>query len=1011
MPAPQIILDLVQRFSDSRDEYRSGHYNEAQLRREFLDPFFTALGWDLTNQQGYAPQYREVIQEASLNIEGQSKAPDYEFRIGQTPKFFVEAKKPAVNIQYDIHPAFQLRRYAWSAHLPLSILTDFEEFAVYDTRIKPNFKDAASVARTFFFRYTDYAEKWDEIAAIFAKASILKGSFDRYVQDNKAKKGTTEVDDDFLSAIEAWRELLARNIALRNPLARTERALNYAVQMTLDRLIFLRICEDRGIEPERQLDELTKTPEIYPRLVSLFIKADQKYNSGLFHFSKEKTQTTDEDTFTLSLAIDDKVLKQIIRDLYYPESPYAFKVIPVEILGQVYEQFLGKVIRLTPAGQAKVEEKPEVRKAGGVYYTPSYIVTYIVQNTVGKLLEGKTPQQAASLRVVDPACGSGSFLLGAYQHLLDWHLSYYLAPENGGPQAFIRGKSPALLPSSDGGFHLTTAEKKRILINNIYGVDIDHQAVEVTKLSLLLKLLEEETGQLSLGFERVLPDLGHNIRCGNSLIGWDYFQSQLLADEEEIRRVNPFDWQQAFPEVFAVGGFDAVIGNPPYIRTQVLKTNEYDPTKYYKLTFQSAGIGNYDIYVLFIERGTSILNKVGILGFILPNKFMAAKYGEPVRGLISEKNSILKIVDFGDQQIFANATTYTCLLFLSGVSHPEFSYEKVKDINLWQLEHKDAQPVYAGLSFSKRPWVFIKGGNSALVEKLNNQSNRLGNVSNFFVGLQTSADTVFLFKNTNLSNGELTEVHSKELEKPYLIESAILKKVVRSGQIGKYWAEPTALLLFPYNVEDKTFQLFSEEKMKSDFPNAWDYLLASKQLLAAREHGKFRNKGWYQLYPKNLSLWEQPKIMIPYMVKELSAYFDLKRYYFVNVTTGGFGLTVKNPNYSELFLTALLNSRLMDWVFVQSATQFHGGYFGASKQYLENLPIKNIVKENLREFKIIEDIICLSKILHESCVTKSITPVENSHSKSVESRNLNYIEHLIYELYSLTSAEIALLEG
>ena len=390
---------------------------------------------------------------------------------------------------------------------------------------------------------------------------------------------------------------------------------------------------------------------------------------------------------------------------------------------------------------------------------------------------------------------------------------------------------------------------------------------------------------------------------------------------------------------------------------------------------------------------------------------MAAKYGEPVRGLISEKNSILKIVDFGDQQIFSNATTYTCLIFLSGIGHPEFSYEKVKDINLWQIEHKDSQPIYANSSFSKKSWVFIHGGNNALVEKVNNLSTRLGNVSNFFVGLQTSADTVFLFKNTNLSNGELTEVHSKELDKPYLIESTILKKVVRSGKIGKYWAEPTALLLFPYNVEDKSFQLFSEEKMKSDFPNAWDYLLASKQLLAAREHGKFRNKGWYQLYPKNLSLWEQPKILIPYMVKELSAYFDLNRYYFVNVTTGGFGLTVKNPDYSELFLTALLNSRLLNWVFVQSATQFHGGYFGANKQYLENLPIRNIMRENLREFKIIEDIICLSKNLHESCVIKPITPVENPLSKSVESRNLDYIDHLIYELYSLTSAEVALVEG
>ena len=220
----------------------------------------------------------------------------------------------------------------------------------------------------------------------------------------------------------------------------------------------------------------------------------------------------------------------------------------MEILGQVYEQFLGKVIRLTPGHMVKVEEKPEVRKAGGVYYTPKYIVDYIVQNTVGKLLEGKTPTEAAELKIVDPACGSGSFLLGAFQHLLDWHIQWYSENE---PEKWAKGKNPAVMQASGGGWKLTTAKKKEILVNNIHGVDIDTQAVEVTKLSLLLKVLEEESGQLSLGIERVLPDLGKNIQCGNSLIGEDYFEGQLVVDEEERRRVNPFDWQRAFPQVFA----------------------------------------------------------------------------------------------------------------------------------------------------------------------------------------------------------------------------------------------------------------------------------------------------------------------------------------------------------------------------------------------------------------------------------------------------------------------------
>jgi hypothetical protein len=187
-------------------------------------------------------------------------------------------------------------------------------------------------------------------------------------------------------------------------------------------------------------DNVTNT---YHRLREIFYHADDKYNSGLFDFRTDR--------LTPELKVDDKPLKDIFKTLYYPESPYKFSVLGVDILGHVYEQFLGKVIRLTEGHRAKVEEKPEVRKAGGVYYTPTYIVEYIVKNTVGKIvgaglsarllslpkeqgthrevpLQHKlTPKQISKIRILDPACGSGSFLLGAYQYLLDYHRDWYIA--------------------------------------------------------------------------------------------------------------------------------------------------------------------------------------------------------------------------------------------------------------------------------------------------------------------------------------------------------------------------------------------------------------------------------------------------------------------------------------------------------------------------------------------------------------------------------------------------------
>ena len=311
LAAPKEIVDLVERFESNLESYKSGHYNETQVRREFVDPFFKALGWDIDNEQGFAEAYKDVIHEDAVKVGTTTKAPDYSFRIGGQRKFFLEAKKPSVDIKDDIHPAFQLRRYAWTMKLPLSILTDFEEFAVYDCSVKPDKMDKASNARIFYLNYKDYLTRWDEIAGIFSKNAVMKGSFDRYAADKKSKRGTSAVDVVFLEEIAGWREILARNIALRNTELSTK-DLNYAVQAIVDRIVFLRICEDRGIERSMRLQDLLNGERVYPRLCEFFRRADERYNSGIFHFEKEPGRES-PDTLTLSLNIDDKPLKEIIK--------------------------------------------------------------------------------------------------------------------------------------------------------------------------------------------------------------------------------------------------------------------------------------------------------------------------------------------------------------------------------------------------------------------------------------------------------------------------------------------------------------------------------------------------------------------------------------------------------------------------------------------------------------------------------------------------------------------------
>jgi hypothetical protein len=427
MAVPKDILHLVETFDSNIESYKNPQYNETQLRREFVDPFFEALGWDVTNKAGHAQAYKDVIHEDAIKIGSATKAPDYSFRIGGIRKFFLETKKPSINIKDDPDPAYQLRRYAWSAKLPLSVLTDFEEFAVYDCLTKPNHTDRASAARIMYLTYKEYADHWDEIAQIFSKEAIQKGSFDKFAAKAEGKRGTSTVDKEFLKEIESWRKNLATHIARQNRELGTAE-VNFAVQRTIDRILFLRMCEDRGIEPYGQLLAIKNGREVYRRLGGLFEKADAKYNSGLFYFRQEKGRDELPDEMTLGLNVPDEPVGWILHRLYYPQ-PYEFSIIPPEILGNVYEQFLGKVIRITPARMVKIEDKPEVKKAGGVYYTPEYIVDYIVKNTVGKLCEGKTPKEISKLRILDPACGSGSFLLGAYTYLLNYYRDWYVANE------------------------------------------------------------------------------------------------------------------------------------------------------------------------------------------------------------------------------------------------------------------------------------------------------------------------------------------------------------------------------------------------------------------------------------------------------------------------------------------------------------------------------------------------------------------------------------------------------
>ena len=1008
---------MVEHFDRNAEAYRSGNYSEAQLRQEFLNPFFWALGWDVENRQGFAEAYKDVIHEDSVKIEGETKAPDYSFRIGETRKFFVEAKKPSINLKEDPRPAFQLRRYAWTVKLPLSLLTSFAELAVYDCRVQPFQSDKASTARISYYTYPQYLEQWDELAGRFSKDAVWKGSFDRFIESTRAKKGTAEVDEAFLKEIEEWRKELASNIALRNPKL-TQREVNFAVQRTIDRIIFLRICEDRGIEKYGQLRELQREADVYRALCTIFERADERYNSGLFHFNKEKDRAEEPDELTLRLKLDDAKLKAIFRRLYYPESSYEFSVLPADILGQVYEQFLGKVIHLTAGHFARVEDKPEVKKAGGVYYTPTYIVDYIVKNTVGKLLEGKTPKQAAKLRILDPACGSGSFLIAAYQYLLNWHRDRCL--EEGAEK-----HRKELYQSSGGTWRLTISEKKRILRNNIYGVDIDAQAVEVTKLSLLLKVLEGESEQTlnttyRMFHERALPDLGENIKCGNSLIGPDVLNvlkggQMNLLDDEDRYRINAFPWTKEFGGIMQCGGFDVVIGNPPYLRIQTMK--EWAPTEveFYKQCYRTAQRGNYDIYVVFVEKGLELLNPQGKLGFILPNKFFNAEYGAPLRGLISAGRHLRHVVHFDAQQVFQRSTTYTCLMFLDKAGVKSCDFVKVDDLPEWRISGRGLRGEVSRVEVTEAEWNFTVGPEAALVAKLRSITPTLGDIADVFVGLQTSADDVFILDLVAASSKSV-RLFSKSLGREWIFEPDLFFPLVSGTDIKRYGVLPRRqFILFPYSVRDSTAELLDFDLIERKYPKTAAYLSANKKRLESRERGKFRGGDWYRFgRSQNLGIQGRVKLCVPRLVEALHGTYDSQGEYFLdNVDVGGLTLKPAYEHVGLLFLLGLINSRLMVWYFPHVSASFRGGWFSANRQFLSKLPIRmfDTAKKTSRiaESSFARDVTAMLD-MHKRLLSLRTDQERNAVQRHMDATS-RQIDKLVYGLYGLTDEEIAIVEG
>jgi adenine-specific DNA-methyltransferase len=770
------VTQLAREFRQHVQTYLSPDYTEARARQDYIDKFFTALGWDVAHNFQKNPFEQEVKVERNVQVGASQRRADYAFFIApnfRDVRFFAEAKKPLPAIK-TTNNYFQTIRYAWNSQTPIAVLTDFHQTHILDCRYIPDV-DTATDRGALEYTYTEYAnpEKFAELYYLISREAVENGSLEKFaatlprssgkaIQRGLFPGGYQGIDDAFLKELDDYRDSLARGLKNRNPELDGE-ILTELVQRILDRLVFLRFLEDKQIETRQSVSKFGDSGSVWNDFLAASRHLDATYNGIVFkpHALLDSKK----------LQIDEDVFGGICEQLANVNSPYDFNSIPIHILGSIYERFLGKII-VTTDKRARVEEKPEVRKAGGVYYTPEYVVRYIVAQTVGPLVEGKTPAELSGLRIADIACGSGSFLLGVYDYLLHYHRTWY----NANPG---KARTKDCVKHEDGTLHLSLSKKREILLNNIYGVDIDPQAVEVAHLSMYLKLLEEETPASArnhqLEFqETLLPSLSKNIVSGNSLIGTDILGADLFASTD-TKDLNPMNFADRFSDTMKRGGFDAIVGNPPYVRPHKLPAH----VKEYLWKTLKTFVAKSDLYSCFMERSIDLLGPGGRIGYIVPHTWTSLESFEEIRKKLVHETKVNLLTQL-PKRVFRDATVETCIFVAERSAR---SKSPRNPIRIERLEANGATTLVREFPQGEIPkehlhnfQLYAQADTGSMARKIRKITRPLEEYVEFVYGFKTADDEKF--------------IHSERRHR----ES---KPFIRSAAIHRYYHEaPTEFVWY-----------------------------------------------------------------------------------------------------------------------------------------------------------------------------------------------------------------------
>jgi adenine-specific DNA-methyltransferase len=966
--AKKEIKQLVSDFRNNINTLKSKGFknSEAQTENDFIRPLFQYLNWNVSNRG--LNVHEQVFQ---LQVTGKTgtdnKRPDYLLRVPDSNTnsmknvMFVEAKKPIYNLKTEVNYIRQVYQYAYSTQnasdnennqVRIALLTDFEEFRLFDCQdhlpLERNTLNDYNKHIIKDWTYNDYHDKFDELWDLLEFNNVKRGSLNKwYLTTKKLTENRITPDKLFLEDLREWRKSIALSM-FNNDKDIDDYTLTSATLLYMNRLIFIKMLSDRNIEDDyltQILENIDKSKKnqikLYESCKSIFQRLDNVYNGSMFAYDK----IIDE------IEISNSVLKTIFTALKPENSVYTLAAMPVEIIGNVYEIFIAEQI-VKKGQKVSIVPKYDEKKAGGVYYTPRYIVEYIVENTLGKKLEEcKTPEDVAKIKVLDPACGSGSFLIVAYQKLLDWHKQYYLDElkkwiKNNKNDKYKKDNMVRVLKELNDDtyqIHLSHKLKSEILKNNIFGVDIDQQAVLVTKFSLSMKALEDSTHDEviednTIFREPTIPKLENNIKCGNSLVGSDFYQDNRpsLFNEREKRKLNTFDWgsKEGFDSIIKTGGFDCIIGNPPYVSNKEIEPNQKN---YYTLRYKSAK-NQFDLYTLFIEKSINLMNKNSEFGFIVPDAILDRSSAEYIRKMIINESKLKTI--FNLNNVFADVNVASAIIIFSknNKNDTKINYIKSRSFKDYLLNNFIQKTLDQSKlnNFRNTAFLLLDNKEFDLVEKINSKG-------------------IELFKLAIMGRGE-------ELGK----SSDFINSLNSKNSVG---------ILTGENVD----------RYKIKFSNLY---ISISNIEKSQE-----------LYQK--------KIVVRQVGNKINASLDNVGF----VTVQSIYSIVPNQSISDKYILGIVNSSTINFLY-QKLYNNKDIFPRVLLENLKTIPIRNIDLTNKSETQNHDKLVSLvdQMLENQKYLQEAKTESDKKLYQNICDSLDKQIDQLVYKLYDLTDEEIAIVE-